>query len=160
MSTFHQEMLNYHLSPSYEYQDKPYDTWYRSEKKKTFKAVARTIFLWTSLYLKMAKKRKMCTVCYSSETGTGKKLAKQAVELFSMSYKTQLLALDTKSTEISGHSDIELVIASTFGNGESPESWWICTSRMSRRLSSRTNTTESLVSAPLPTQSLPPMGVT
>ena len=28
-STFHQEMLNYHLSPSYEYQDKPYETWYR-----------------------------------------------------------------------------------------------------------------------------------
>ena len=125
MSTFHQEMLNYHLSPSYEYQDKPYDTWYRSEKKKTFKAVARTIFLWMSLYLKMVKKRKVCTVCYSSETGTAKKLAKQAAELFGMSYKTQLLALDKTPAEIrkkvGGNSDIELVIASTFGNGESPE---------------------------------------
>ena len=84
VSTFHQEMLNYHLSPSYEYQDKPYDTWYRSERRKTFRAVARTIYLWMSLYLKMVKKRKVCTVFYSSETGTAKKLAKQVAELFNM----------------------------------------------------------------------------
>ena len=125
VSTFHQEMLNYHLSPSYEYQDKPYDTWYRSERRKTFRAVARTIYLWMSLYLKMVKKRKVCTVFYSSETGTAKKLAKQVAELFNMSYKTQLMALDRTPAEIrrkvGGNSDIELVIASTFGNGESPE---------------------------------------
>ena len=125
MSTFHQEMLNYHLSPSFEYQDKPYDTWYNSEKKKKFKAVAGWILLWMSLYHNVVKRRKVCTVFYSSETGTAKKLAKQAVELFEMSYRTQLLALDTSPAEIrrkiGGNSDIELVIASTFGNGESPE---------------------------------------
>ena len=127
MSTFHQEMLNYHLSPSYEYQDKPYETWYRGEKRKTFRAVARTIFLWMGLYLKMVKKRPVCTVFYSSETGTAKKYAKLTAELFNMSYKTRLIALDKTPAEIRkeyvelGGSDIELVVASTFGNGESPE---------------------------------------
>merc|ERR550517_923170 len=57
VSTFHQEMINYHLSPSYEYQDKPYETWYRSEKRKTFKSVALTILMWSSLYVKMLNKR-------------------------------------------------------------------------------------------------------
>ena len=47
------------------WQDKPYDTWYRSEKRKTFRAVGKTIFLWMSLYLKMVKKRKICTVFYA-----------------------------------------------------------------------------------------------
>jgi len=123
-STFHQEMLNYHLSPSYEYQDKPYETWYRGEKRKTFRAVAKTVFLWMSLYMKMVAKRKICTVFYSSETGTAKKFAKMAAELFNMSYKTQLMPLDRTPAQIRQvitKSDIELVVASTFGNGESPE---------------------------------------
>ena len=47
VSTFHQEMLNYHLSPSFEYQDKPYETWFRSEKRKTFRSVALSVLLWT-----------------------------------------------------------------------------------------------------------------
>ena len=114
----------YHLSPSYEYQDKPYETWYRGEKRKTFYAVAKSIALWNGLYMKMVAKRKVCTVFYSSETGTAKKFAKMAAELFNMSYKTQLIPLDrvpSKIREIVTVSDIELVVASTFGNGESPE---------------------------------------
>ena len=65
----------------------------------------------------------LLTMC-SSETGTAKKYAKEAAELFNMSYKTQLMALDQPSSKIreSIHrSDIELIVVSTFGNGESPE---------------------------------------
>ena len=72
----------------------------------------------------MVKKRKICTVFYASETGTAKKYAKEAAELFNMSYKTQLMALDQPSSKIRAsisRSDIELIIVSTFGNGESPE---------------------------------------
>ena len=72
----------------------------------------------------MVKKRKICTVFYASETGTAKKYAKEAAELFNMSYKTQLMALDVPSSQIRAsisRSDIELIIVSTFGNGESPE---------------------------------------
>ena len=123
VSTFHQEMLNYHLSPSLEYQDRPYDTWFRAEKRKTFRSVARSVLLWMSLYLKMVRRRPLCTVFYSTETGTAKKYAKLAAELFNMSYRTQLRALDTRpDTEVTAEAaDIELVVASTFGDGEAPE---------------------------------------
>ena len=123
VSTFHQEMLNYHLSPSLEYQDRPYDTWFRADKRKTFRSVARSVLLWMSLYLQMVRRRPVCTVSYSSETGTAKKLAKLAAELFNMSYRTRLRALDTRpDTEVTGEAaDIELVVASTFGDGEAPE---------------------------------------
>ena len=90
-----------------------------------FKSLAQVILLWSSLYQKLVKKRKVCTVFYSSETGTAKRLAKQAVELFSMTYMTKLLALneapDKLREKIGGKSDIELTIASTFGNGEAPK---------------------------------------
>ena len=91
----------------------------------TLKSLATAVLLWTSMYQKLVKKRKVCTVFYSSETGTAKKLAKQAVELFSMTYMTKLLALEDSPTKlrdmVGDHSDIELYIASTFGNGEAPE---------------------------------------
>ena len=47
VSTFHQEMLHYHLSPSFEYQDKPYETWFRGERRKTFRSVALAVLMWT-----------------------------------------------------------------------------------------------------------------
>ena len=124
VSTFHQEMLNYHLSPSYEYQDKPYETWFRGEKMKTFRSVAKCVQLLMSLYMKMVKKRKVCTVFYSSETGTAKKYAKMAAEMFTRSYKTQIVALDKDLMTLrqeNEKADIEILIASTFGNGEAPE---------------------------------------
>ena len=45
VSTFHQEMVNYHLTPSYEYQDKMYETFLNPLRatKLTFKAVARSV---------------------------------------------------------------------------------------------------------------------
>jgi len=122
-STFHQEMVNYHLSPSYEYQDKPYVTYGRAENKKSFRAVARSVLMWTSIFSKMLKKRKKVTVFYSSETGTAKRFAKQAVETFSLSYKTDMKSLDYEHVNINSLSacDMTIFIASTFGNGEPPE---------------------------------------
>jgi len=124
VSTFHQEMLNYHLSPSYEYQDKPYETWYRSEKPRTFYMVAKAVYVWMRLYLKMVGMRKNCTVYYSSETGTAKKFAKTTAELFHLSFKTKLVPLDRhplQLIETVKEAEIEILIASTFGNGEAPE---------------------------------------
>ena len=42
----------------------------------------------------MVGMRKNCTVYYSSETGTAKKFAKTAAELFHLSFKTKLVPLD------------------------------------------------------------------
>ena len=123
VSTFHQEMLNYHLSPSYEYQDRPYETWFRGGKM-SLKTLSKVILLLMSLFKKMVRKRKVCTVFYSSETGTAKKYAKMAADMFTKSYKTQVVALDKPLTilrEENEKAEIEILIASTFGNGEAPE---------------------------------------
>merc|ERR1711892_718683 len=122
-STFHQEMVNYHLSPSYEYQDKPYETYGRAANRKSFRSVAWSVCMWTGLFSKMAKKRKQVTIFYSSETGTAKKYAKQAAEMFKMSYNTSIFSLDDENVNISNlaASHLGLVIVSTFGNGEPPE---------------------------------------
>jgi len=132
-STFHQEMVNYHLSPSYEYQDKPYLTYGRAQRKLTFRCVARSVLLWTSIFSQMLRNRKRATVFYSSETGTAKSYAKKAVELFSLCYRTNLLSLDDQSVNVENlaQCDLAIIIVSTFGNGEPPE--------MSRPYNSRLN---------------------
>ena len=56
--------------------------------------VAKAVYVWMRLYLKMVGMRKNCTVYYSSETGTAKKFAKTAAELFHLSFKTKLVPLD------------------------------------------------------------------
>ena len=113
-------MLNYHLSPSLEYQDKLYDTWGRSDTRKTFRSVAMSILLWSSLYLKMIKRRKSCTVYYASETGTAKHFAKQVMDTFTLSFNTKLVALDDDCV-MASTNDVEIFVASTYGNGESPQ---------------------------------------
>ena len=51
------------------FQDKPYETWFREDKRMKFKSLAQAILLWSSLYQQLVKKRKVCTVFYLSETG-------------------------------------------------------------------------------------------
>ena len=58
--TFHQEMLNYHLSPSYEYQE-PIWQKYRADQnkeKKTVNGLGKALWFMSSLYLKRYRMRK------------------------------------------------------------------------------------------------------
>ena len=57
---FHQEMLNYHLSPSFEYQEPLWKNFKvdTTKKKVSLKGLWKAIFFMTSLYLKQYKKRK------------------------------------------------------------------------------------------------------
>ena len=130
-------MLNYHLSPSLEYQDKLYDTWFRSDTRKTFRSVAMSVLLWTSLYLKMMKKRKSCTVYYASETGTAKHFAKQVMDTFTLSFNTKMVALDDDC--IMTRSDVEIFVASTYGNGESPQTSRGFTAKLNRMVDNAKN---------------------
>ena len=57
--TFHQEMLNYHLSPSYEYQE-PIWKKYKgtsSKKRMTLKQLGKAFWFMSSLYLKKYHQR-------------------------------------------------------------------------------------------------------
>jgi len=85
--------------------------------------VALTILMWSSLYVKMVNKRKVFKIFYSSETGTAKKYAREALDLLSISFRTEMCALNEVEATFDtlGESDVAIVIVSTFGNGEPPE---------------------------------------
>ena len=70
----------------------------------------------------MVSKRKVFKIFYSSETGTAKKYAKEALDLLNMSFKTEMFPLNEKEAtfESLSDSDVAIIIVSTFGNGEAP----------------------------------------
>ena len=62
--TFHQEMLNYHLSPSYEYQE-PIWKKYRADQnkeKKTVNGLGYALWFMSSLYMKRYRMRKSVSI--------------------------------------------------------------------------------------------------
>ena len=67
-------------------------------------------------------KRKVFKIFYSSETGTAKKYAREALDLLNMSFKTEMFPLNEKEAtfESLSDSDVAIIIVSTFGNGEAP----------------------------------------
>ena len=71
----------------------------------------------------MVSKRKVFKIFYSSETGTAKKYAREALDLLNMSFKTEMFPLNEKEAtfESLADSDVAIIIVSTFGNGEAPE---------------------------------------
>jgi nitric oxide synthase oxygenase domain/subunit len=95
--TFHQEMLRYTLSPSYEYQEKPWLSYNRRPVKIRFRAIAWMILIFQSIYTKLIKQRKKVTILYGTETGQSKRYAKQAMDLFMASFRCNLLPLDSKN---------------------------------------------------------------
>ena len=119
--TYHQEMLRYNLSPSYEYQEKPWLSYNKKERKLTFKSLSWTMLLGRSLFTKLIKERKKVTILYGTETGQSKKFANQTMDIFMSSFLCTLRPLDYDGLyqEIEA-SDITLFISSTFGNGDAP----------------------------------------
>jgi len=121
-STFHQEMINYHMSPSYEYQDKPWGSYGKTKTKKSFKAIAWILHFWNSIYKKMLAKRKSISIVYASETGVSKKFASEAGTVFSTSFRVNLIPMNSLEVFASiNESDATLFVSSTFGNGAPPK---------------------------------------
>ena len=93
--TFHQEMLNYKFSPSFEYQDplfKPYLKKYH--KKITFKNIAIASVFCSILFFKRYKERKEALVLYGTMTGTARSLASKYVECLNNQFRAKLLPID------------------------------------------------------------------
>lgn len=120
--TFHQEMANYHLSPSYEYQDNPYFTYGRKTNKRTVQGIGWMLRTCMRIYKKILAQRKKIKVFYATETGHSKKFAKRAVEVFSTVFQATMLPMDSPDMYLQiKESDISLFITSTFGAGEAPK---------------------------------------
>uniref|UniRef100_A0A8C4L9K5 Nitric oxide synthase n=1 Tax=Equus asinus asinus TaxID=83772 RepID=A0A8C4L9K5_EQUAS len=122
---FHQEMVNYVLSPAFHYQPDP---WKGSAvkgtglaRKKTFKEVANAVKISASLMGTVMAKRVKATILYGSETGRAQGYAQQLGRLFRKAFDPRVLCMDEYDVVSLEHETLVLVVTSTFGNGDPPE---------------------------------------
>ena len=134
-----QPPTRYNLSPSYEYQEKPWLAYFKKDRRVSFKAISWTILLVTSIYNRLIKQRKKVTILYGTETGQSKRFANQAVNIFMSTFRCTILPLDhmnlyqnmrsgvfisitviIKLNKLFRLSDLNIFISSTFGSGEAP----------------------------------------
>lgn len=132
-TVFHQEMLNYHLKPSIEYQPNILTThvWKnpenikRFQKRKrneiTFSILTKIVFFAALIYRKILKRRIPCTVLYASETGTAKRFAEQLALNFRRAFNTKLVCMDSYVVNDLPSEKLLLAVTSTFGSGQAPE---------------------------------------
>ncbi|XP_072921558.1 nitric oxide synthase 1 isoform X1 [Hemitrygon akajei] len=126
---FHQEMLNYHLSPSFEYQ---LDAWFTHvwkaangtpTKKRAigFKKLAKAVKFSTKLMGQAMAKRVKATILYATETGKSQVYAKTLCEIFKHAFDAKVISMDDYDIVHLEHEALVLVVTSTFGNGDPPE---------------------------------------
>uniref|UniRef100_A0A8C3XKM3 Nitric oxide synthase n=1 Tax=Chelydra serpentina TaxID=8475 RepID=A0A8C3XKM3_CHESE len=124
---FHQEMLNYVLTPFYYYQVDAWKThvWHdekRRPKKREikFRVLAKAAFFASALMRKMMAVRTKATVIYATETGKSETLANNLCALFNCAFNTKVLCMDEYKLSDLEKETLLLVVTSTFGNGDSP----------------------------------------
>ncbi|NXL89390.1 NOS2 protein, partial [Alectura lathami] len=124
---FHQEMLNYVLTPFFYYQVDAWKThiWHdetRRPKKREIKLsiLAKAVLFASSLMRKTMATRSKVTVVYATETGKSETLANHLSSLFSCAFNTKVLCMDEYNISDLEKETLLLVVTSTFGNGDSP----------------------------------------
>uniref|UniRef100_A0A8C1PDD2 Nitric oxide synthase, inducible n=1 Tax=Cyprinus carpio TaxID=7962 RepID=A0A8C1PDD2_CYPCA len=109
---YHQEMLNYILSPFFYYQ-------------------VQAVLFSQTLIKSALTKRVHCTVLYATETGKSHTFAKKLNTMMNCAFKSQVVSMeDYNFSELEKESFL-IVVTSTFGNGDCPgngEVWtYLCT---------------------------------
>ncbi|XP_075436568.1 nitric oxide synthase 3 isoform X2 [Ascaphus truei] len=124
---FHQEMVNYHLSPSFLYQQDPWKhhVWKGSQstitRKRTFKEVANAVKFSAKLMGKVMARRVKATILYATETGRSETYAHHLCKIFTYAFDPRVLCMDQYDIVNLEHETLVLVVTSTFGNGDPPE---------------------------------------
>uniref|UniRef100_I3JWS0 Nitric oxide synthase 1 n=1 Tax=Oreochromis niloticus TaxID=8128 RepID=I3JWS0_ORENI len=126
---FHQEMLNYRLSPSFEYQPDPWNThvWKgvngTPTKKRAigFKKLAKAVKFSAKLMGQAMAKRVKATILFATETGKSQDYAKTLCEIFKHAFDAKVMSMDDYDVVDLEHETLVLVVTSTFGNGDPPE---------------------------------------
>uniref|UniRef100_A0A8C2I0J9 Nitric oxide synthase n=1 Tax=Cyprinus carpio TaxID=7962 RepID=A0A8C2I0J9_CYPCA len=113
---FHQEMLNYRLTPSFEYQPDPWNThvWKgvngTPTKKRTigFKKLAKAVKFSAKLMGQAMAKRVKATILFATETGKSQDYAKTLCEIFK-----HVISMDEYDTVDLEHETLVLAVTST-----------------------------------------------
>ncbi|XP_017204583.2 nitric oxide synthase, inducible isoform X1 [Oryctolagus cuniculus] len=124
---FHQEMLNYILSPFYYYQVEAWKThaWQDMKKKPQrrrlqFRVLGRTALFASVLMRKTLAVRVRATILFATETGKSEALARDLGDLFGCAFNPTVLCMDEYQLSNLEREQLLLVVTSTFGNGDSP----------------------------------------
>ncbi|XP_040856557.1 nitric oxide synthase, inducible isoform X3 [Ochotona curzoniae] len=124
---FHQEMLNYVLSPFYYYQVEAWKThMWQDERKRPrrrglkFRVLVRSVLFASVLMRKTMASRIRATILFATETGKSEALARDLGILFSCAFNPKVLCMDEYRLNSLEQEQLLLVVTSTFGNGDSP----------------------------------------
>ncbi|XP_067326560.1 nitric oxide synthase 3 [Anolis sagrei] len=122
---FHQELVNYQLSPCFRYQTDPWKTYIPKgttvTRKKTFREIANAVKISAKLMGHVMARRVKATILYASETGKSRAYALNLQQLFKSTFAPQVLCMDEYDVVSLEHETLVLVVTSTFGNGDPPE---------------------------------------
>ncbi|XP_012871743.1 PREDICTED: nitric oxide synthase, inducible [Dipodomys ordii] len=124
---FHQEMLNYILSPFYYYQVEAWKThvWQDGKRRPRrrelrFKVLGKAVLFAAMLIHKIMATRVQVTILYATETGRSESLARDLGTLFSCAFNPKVFCMDEYNLSHLEEERLLLVVTSTFGNGDSP----------------------------------------
>uniref|UniRef100_A0A8C5K494 Nitric oxide synthase n=1 Tax=Jaculus jaculus TaxID=51337 RepID=A0A8C5K494_JACJA len=124
---FHQEMLNYVLSPFYYYQVEAWKTHVWQDRKLRprrreirFKVLVKAVLFASVLMRKTLASRVRVTILFATETGRSEALARDLGALFSWAFNPQILCMDQYKLSSLEEEQLLLVVTSTFGNGDCP----------------------------------------
>ncbi|XP_019502510.1 PREDICTED: nitric oxide synthase, inducible isoform X2 [Hipposideros armiger] len=126
-SVFHQEMLNYVLSPFYYYQVEAWKTHvWQDEKRRPqrreirFRVLVKAVLFTSMLMRKTMALRVRTTILFATETGKSEMLAQDLRALFSCAFNPKVVCMDEYRLRSLEEEQLLLVVTSTFGNGDSP----------------------------------------
>uniref|UniRef100_A0A8C7UQL0 Nitric oxide synthase n=1 Tax=Oncorhynchus mykiss TaxID=8022 RepID=A0A8C7UQL0_ONCMY len=121
---FHQEMLNYRLTPSFEYQVRRKEINNGTPTKKRaigFKKLAKAVKFSAKLMGQAMAKRVKATILFATETGKSQDYAKTLCEIFKHAFDAKVMSMDEYDMVDLEHETLVLAVTSTFGNGDPPE---------------------------------------
>uniref|UniRef100_A0A8C7JJA1 nitric-oxide synthase (NADPH) n=1 Tax=Oncorhynchus kisutch TaxID=8019 RepID=A0A8C7JJA1_ONCKI len=119
---FHQEMLNYRLTPSFEYQADPWNNhvWKVNNgtptKKRAigFKKLAKAVKFSAKLMGQAMAKRVKATILFATETGKSQDYAKTLCEIFKHAFDAKVMSMDEYDMVDLEHETLVLAVTSTF----------------------------------------------
>uniref|UniRef100_A0A673YUS5 Nitric oxide synthase n=1 Tax=Salmo trutta TaxID=8032 RepID=A0A673YUS5_SALTR len=118
---FHQEMLNYRLTPSFEYQVRRKESLCGQKRAIGFKKLAKAVKFSAKLMGQAMAKRVKATILFATETGKSQDYAKTLCEIFKHAFDAKVMSMDEYDMVDLEHETLVLAVTSTFGNGDPPE---------------------------------------
>ncbi|XP_013413682.1 nitric oxide synthase, inducible isoform X2 [Lingula anatina] len=122
---FHQEMVNYTIKPSFDYQeDPPLLLLNQLDKEKNMKnlvfGIFRAVLLASKLKMKIRKCRPKCLILFASETGKSEQFARRLEATMGRAFNARTVCMEDYPVNSFLQEQLVLVVTSTFGLGSPP----------------------------------------